>query len=458
MRTFRVVWAGQLVSALGSGLTAFAMPIWVFLETRSVTTFALIALVATLPTLLLAPAAGAYVDRWDRRSTMMLADLAAGLVTATIAVVYLTSGLQIWHLFVASALMGAASAFQVPAYLAAVPLLVPKEHLSKANGQVQLSQAMGNLVSPALAGVLLATVGLGGIMLVDVVTFLLAIGSLLFVRFPPVPRDASAGEPESFWAEAMAGWHYLRSKSGMLALLFIFAGVNFALTLAMVLFSPMMLAFTTEQVVGFTLSVAGIGMVAGSLLMSTWKGAESKIAGVLWPIMLGGLALIVAGLRPNALLVTVGLFLLLLLVPIASASSAVLWQTKIPAELHGRAFSVRRVLAQSATPVSYVLAGPLIDNWFDPWLAEDGVLADTVGRLVGVGPGRGIGFLFVIAGLVVALIGVFGYLYAPVRNLEHNHPDVALPPNEDVPVAADAVEVPAVHASHGVPEDAPPTR
>ena len=326
MRTFRVVWLGQLVSVLGSGLTSFALGIWVFLETGSVTAFALISLAVALPGILMAPVAGTYVDRWDRRVTMLIADLVSGLATATMAIIFLTTGLEVWQIYVHAVVVSLASSFQEPAYMAALPTLVHKDKLSQANGQVQLGQAIGTLISPALAGVLLVTLGLGGIMLIDFVTFLFAVGSLAVVRFPSVRDEADADEELSFWSEAMEGWRYLRSRRGMIALLLIFSAVNFSLSIVMVLFPPMMLRFTTEQVLGFTVSAAGVGMVLGSVLMSTWKGAKSKIAGLLWPIAAGGLAIVVAGLRPSAWLVGLGGFLLMLAVPIASASSQVLWQ------------------------------------------------------------------------------------------------------------------------------------
>ena len=259
MRTFRIVWSGQLVSVLGSGLTSFALGIWVFLETGSVTAFAMISLATTVPGMLLAPISGTYIDRWDRRIIMLVADLVAGLTTLSIAIVFLTSDLQLWHIYLNAVIVSISGSFQEPAYMAALPTLVDKDRLSQANGQVQLGQAIGTLISPALAGVLIVSIGLGGIMLIDFVTFLFALGTLLKVRFPALARDESRDESASFWSEAMEGWRYLRSRSGLVALLLIFAGVNFLLSIVMVLFTPMMLSFTTEQVMGFTVSAAGLG-------------------------------------------------------------------------------------------------------------------------------------------------------------------------------------------------------
>lgn len=429
MRTFLVVWAGQVVSVVGSGLTSFALGIWTLQETGSVTPFAMVTLSITLPAILIAPFAGPLVDRWDRRVTMLAADLVAGLATAGVALLFLTSNLQLWHVYVNAVIISIASAFQEPSYMAALPTLVPRERLSKANGLVQLGQGIGTLLSPAIAGVLLAGGGLGVVMLVDFATFLLAVGTLAVVRFPRVaaPSAEKAGFAKLL-AEALDGWRYLRAKRGMQALLYIFAGVNFLLSIVMVLYIPLILSFTTEQVLGFAVSAAGVGMLGGSVLMSAWSGPDRKIDGLLWPIVGGGLAIVLVGSVPSIWPVTIGAFTLMFLIPIANTSSHVLWQTKIPLELQGRIFTVRRVFAQSATPLSYLLAGPLADRIFEPWLAEGGALAGSVGRLVGTGQGRGIGFLFVVLGLATALLSLGGFLYEPVRNLDVNLPDVAQAP------------------------------
>ena len=123
-RTFLVVWVGQLISNLGSSMTTFGLGIWVFLETGSVTAFALISLAVALPGIIAAPIAGMYVDRWDRRATMAFADLVSGLATASLAIVFLTSGLQLWQIYVHAVVVSLASAFQEPAYMAALPTLL----------------------------------------------------------------------------------------------------------------------------------------------------------------------------------------------------------------------------------------------------------------------------------------------------------------------------------------------
>ena len=423
-RTFLIVWGGQLVSVVGSGLTSFGLGIWVLQETGSVTAFALTTLFITLPAILLAPAAGAYVDRTDRRLVMLGADLVAGLGTAGIAVVWWWGMLEVWHIYAAAALTSAARAFQEPAYMASIPMLVRAERLSRSNGMVMLAEAIGTLISPALAGLLLVTVGVGGIIAIDVSTFLIAVVTLAAVRFPTAGGGTEALEGAGLLAQAREGWDVLRSMRGMVSLLVLFAAVNFVLSLVTVLYVPLLLAFTSEQVLGLVVSVAGVGMLIGSIATSAWEGPSSKLHGISASLAGVGVGVFIAGLAPSTVLVGVAAFVVMGSVPLANTSAQTLFQRKIPPDLQGRAFSVRRVFSQSATPLSYVIAGPLIDRVFDPLLADGGPLASSVGQFIGTGDGRGIALLFLIIGVVMVGLAAFATAYEPIAGLEARHPDV----------------------------------
>ena len=142
MLTFSTIWFGQLISTIGSGLTAFALGVWVYQREQSVTLFALTLLAATLPNVLLSPIAGALADRWNRRTVMILSDVGAGLSTLSIALLFFSGQLQTWHVYVAVAANAAFNSLQWPAYSAATTMLVPKEHLGRAGGMVQIGEAI----------------------------------------------------------------------------------------------------------------------------------------------------------------------------------------------------------------------------------------------------------------------------------------------------------------------------
>jgi len=422
MRTFFVVWIGQLISVVGSNLTGFGLAIWMYLETDSVTLLALIMLATTLPGIVIGPLAGAFVDRLDRRKVMLIGDSSAGTATLVVVLLLLTDQLELWHIYLMATIVSVANSFQEPAYTASVPLLVPKKHLGRANGLVQMGQAMGALVAPILAGVLVAATGLGGVLLADVATFAVAVSTLALVRIPR--PEAAPSRSERLWGQVAEGWRWLQARGGLFAFLLVAAGINFLLGFMNVLYIPLLLSFTDEVMLGTALTVLGAGMLVGSLVMGVWGGPKRRVRGMLAGIVVGGLLVATMGFDDSVFLVTAAAFVLMVTVAVVNGTSQVLWQVKVPPELQGRTFSVRRMLAQIAIPVSYLSAGPLADGVFEPLLAAGGGLAGSVGSVIGTGPGRGIGFMFVLMGLGTVLLAVLAYFIPSIRNLEDELPDM----------------------------------
>ena len=426
MRTFVFVWFGQLVSTIGSGLTGFALGVWVYQETGSTTLFAMNMLAYAIPNLVVSPFAGALVDRYDRRKIMILSDLGAGLVTLSVAALLVTGNLEVWHVFLATAASATFTTFQWPAYSATTTLLVPKEQLGRAGGMVQIGEAVSQLLAPAAAGALFVTTGLQGVVLIDFITYLIAVGTLLFVRFPQ-PETTKEGEESkgTLLSEAVYGWKYIAARSGLLGLLLIFAAFNFLNSLTNPLLAPMVLDMTTADVVGYLFSIVGVGMLIGTLVMSVWGGPKRRIHGVLFFLFLAGLFTMGFGISASLTVMAVAGFLLMLVLPVINGSSQAIWQSKVAPDVQGRVFAVRRMIAWSIIPIAYVLAGPLNDKIFKPLLVEGGTLANTiVGEIVGVGPSRGTGLLFIVIGLLSALVALSGYLSPRVRNVEDELPDV----------------------------------
>jgi DHA3 family macrolide efflux protein-like MFS transporter len=184
MPAFTIVWFGQLVSQIGSGLTWFVLSIWAWQETGLATALALVSFFSFGPTVLLSPVAGALVDRWNRKLVMMLSDLAAGLSTVAVLLLYVTGNLEIWHLYITGAFAGAFQAFQWPAYSAAITMMVRKEQYGRASGMLSVAESASTIAAPVLAGMLIMVIGIAGVMLIDIVTFLFAIATLLVIHIP----------------------------------------------------------------------------------------------------------------------------------------------------------------------------------------------------------------------------------------------------------------------------------
>lgn len=434
VRAFGVTWLGQLLSLIGTGLTHFALGIEIYRLAGSVTQLSLLTFFSLLPTALLSPIAGALIDRWDRRLVMLFSDLGAGLcmMLLWILIVAGESGawpLRPWHFYGPVILSAALNAFRWPAFQASTTLLVPKEHLARANGLTELASGVGQLVSPLLAGALMTRIGLKGIVLLDLGSFAVAAVTLLLVRFPtPPPSALGQAARGSLWKEASHGWTFIRSRPGLFGLLLLLMMVNLIMGMVMVLTTPLVLGFADPATLGRILSGAGLGMLVGAITVSVWGGPRRRVQGMFRFMMLAGVALVSAGLHPNVWLIGLSSALFLFTLPTLSSCSHTIWQSKVPPDLQGRVFAVRRMMLVLAAPLASLLAGVLADGTFEPWLASGGPLADTVGRVVGTGPGRGIAFLFMALGVLLVAEALVAWQYPSLRNLEDELPEAATSP------------------------------
>lgn len=445
MRTFTIVWFGQFVSLVGSGLTSFALGVWVYQTTSSVMQFAAVMLFTTLPAIIVAPIAGLLADRYDRRLIMIASDSLAALSTLGIGILAATGQLEIWHIYVARVVFSIADTLQTPAAISATSLLVSKENYGRANGMIQLSSAATTLVVPMLAGALLGLVQLPGIIAIDFVTFMFSLTTLALVRFPQPPaRPAVEAEAtaqpalQRFLQDLTQGWTYIAARPGLLGLLVFQVIFTFGISFINVLSVPLVLSLSNETVLGFVGSASGLGLLLGSAIMTAWAGPKRRVYGVLGATMIYGLFLSLMGVQPNVWLIGAAVTIALVFVPMLQGWAQAIWQTKVQVEVQGRVFATLQTLRTLVSPLAFLLAGPLADNVFEPLMAVNGPLASTLGQVIGTGPGRGIGLFLIVLGLSVLLTGGGGFLYPPLRNLDTELPDAPHPaaPPEHAETAA----------------------
>lgn len=427
MLGFVIVWLGQAVSLLGTSMSGFGLTIWAYQITGQATALALVGFFFVAPMVFFSPVAGAIVDRSNRKFMMMISDLAAGLTTIGILILYATGQLQIWHLYISSFITGTFQTFQWPAYSAAITLMLPKEQYGRANGMIELAGASSNIFAPILAGALLGIIGLGSILLIDVVTFVVAVGALLFVHVPqPARTEAGRAGQGSIWNESAYGFRYIFARPSLLGLQIVFLLGNLFSNIGYTVMAPMILARTDNNAIQFgsVQTIGAIGGVAGGLLMSAWGGTRKKVHGVLagWGISsLTGQALM--GLARSLPGWGVANFMAALISPVINGSNQAIWMAKVEPDVQGRVFATRRLIAWLVTPVATLVAGPLADFVFEPAMREGGSLTGTFGWLVGTGPGAGMGLMLAISGLLASLVGFGGYLVGPVRDAELLLPD-----------------------------------
>ncbi|MFI5906735.1 amino acid adenylation domain-containing protein [Dactylosporangium sp. NPDC051541] len=420
---FMAVAAGQLVSIIGSALTEFALPLWIYLQTGSLVRFAVFAVLGLVPGMLVAPFAGAVVDRFDRRKVMLAGDVGAGASQAVLLALALTGTLRVGHVYGLLVVLSVALTFQRLAFSSAVPQLVPKRYLGHANGMVQLSFGAGQFLVPLVAAGLMATVGLRGVLAFDVVSYVAAVGVTLAVKFP---KTLAWVRRETFWQEVVGGWRYALGAGSLRPVLLFFAVLNLFMTPLFLLLSPLVLSFADLEAVARVSMAGGLGAIAGGLLMSFWGGPRRhRVRGMLLVVLGLAVSSALPGLRPSELLVGAGALGMSLGLTLANGVYTTIVQVKVPQRFHGRVFAVNTVIAFSTIPIGYAVVAPLGRHLLDPLLAPGGALAGSVGALIGTGPGRGTALLFLLLAAVMVVQVLVSLRLPSLARFDERVPDAA---------------------------------
>ncbi|MFI6321051.1 amino acid adenylation domain-containing protein [Nonomuraea sp. NPDC050556] len=424
MKRFSAVAAGQLVSIIGSSLTEFAIPIWIYTTTGSLVRFALFSVLALVPGMLVSPLAGAIVDRYDRRRVMLAGDVAAGATQLALGVLLWTGNLQMWHIYPLLVCLSVALTFQRLAYGSAIPQLVPKRYLGHANGIVQMITGTSQLVVPLVAVGLMSLIGLGGILVIDVVSYTAAIATVLLVRFPAA---MAWRRRETLVAEMINGWKYTWGNRGFRSMLLFFAVLNIFLSPLFLLLTPLVLGFGTLQDVGRVSFAGGLGVFVAGLVLTAWGGPRGRrMRGVMLATLALAVACLVTGVRPDLLVIGVGAFGMSFGLTMLNGIYATIIQVKVPQRFHGRVIALNTLIAWSTLPIGFGLIAPFGSSVFEPLLAPGGALASSVGEVIGTGGGRGIGFMYLLFSVAIAVIVLVAMRVRALARFDDEVPD-ALP-------------------------------
>jgi hypothetical protein len=426
MFAFTVVWLGQIVSVLASSMSQFGLTIFMYEKTQSATALGLMQVFYFMPFLLISPIAGVMVDRHNRKMMMMVSDLAAGLATIGILLVLYFGVWQFWQMYLAAVIFGLGTAFQWPAYSAAISTMVSKEQLGRANGMMSLMEAGPGVIAPILAGALLPIIKLTGILFFDVATFILAIGALLIVHVPqPVRTEEGAKASGGMLKEAAYGFKYIFARPSLLGLQLVFFAGNLFAGMAFTLLAPMILSRSGNNslLFGSAQSAGAIAGLVGGVLMSIWGGFKRRVHGVLFGWIISGIGMAIIGLAGGLPIWITGLAISSIVIPLVNGSNQAIWQSKVAPDLQGRVFASRRLIAWITNPISPIIAGTLADFILEPAARAGTGLPAAFSWLVGTGPGSGMGLLIVFCGLVGVLVGVVGYFIPAIYNAETILPD-----------------------------------
>jgi hypothetical protein len=323
------------------------------------------------------------------------------------------------------ALSSAFESFQFPAFSSSISLLVEKKHFARTSAMMSLAEEGSRVLAPILAAALIGFIKLEGIILIDVITFIAAVGTLLLVPIPqPLQSETGRKAGGGILKESIYGFRYFLANPSLLGLQFNFFMVNL-LAMSTALRTPMILARTgnNEVILGTVASIAAIGGVAGGLFMSIWGGPRRRILGVLGGLILVNVGRAAMGLGHELVVWSISGFFALFFIAVCNSSNQAIWQAKTPADIQGRVFAARRFTGQLSIPLASLIAGPLSDRFFEPAMSVNGSLAPIFGGLVGTGPGAGMSLLILLAAIIGMIVPAISYAIPAFRNVEDIIPD-----------------------------------
>ena len=405
MRSFLLLWFTQLVSGMGSAMTAYALVIWSYTQSGSALRTALLMVCSYAPYVVCSIFAGALSDRWDKKKTMLVCDALAALSTCAVLALLETGGLRIWHLYIVNALSGLMNTFQQPASEVATSALLKREYYQKVGGLRYLSNSLNSILTPILTTAVMSLWGIGTVIAIDLCSF--GVAFVVLLLFIPIPESGKKGEKESILQSAAEGVRWLKGNPGIFHLMLFLAGINLVASMFNAALPAMILSKASQTALGTVNSVTGIAMLAGSLLASLLPAPRSRVKAVWYSLMLSMCTEnFFLAFGRNVWVWCFGAVLGWIALPWMSANLEAVNRLNIPMEIQGRVFAARNSFQFFTIPVGYFLGGLLVDRVFEPVMAMQAPESLAV-RLFGSGKGSGAAMLFAalwLAGIAVCLI------------------------------------------------------
>lgn len=423
---FRLVAFGQIISSLGDEISGFAITVWAYQKTGSVTVLGLLLFFTIIPYLIALPFAGAIVDRSNRRLMMLLTDMAAFIYTVALLVLQLAGVLEVWHMYIGVTFIGVALAFREPAFYSTMSLMVKKEDIPKAAGALGLAESTRTLGGPVIGAILYPLIGLEGTLIVDIATFAASFGALLFISVPQ-PPPPTVPMKIKWLEETTFGFKYIFKRSSLLGLVLCSSFFNIAFGIGQAVQPALILARGDTTALAVVRTAAGIGGLVGGLAVSAFGAPQRRIIGVLLGIGIYGLGLAIMGVGQNVWVWSIGGFVGMAFFTLLPASGSAIWQRKIAPEYQGKVTAARRFMGFVATPIGALLAGPLTDGVLTPAMRSGGSLEGVFGWIVGSGAGAGLALALLLCGVWQIGVALIAWLGPTVRNVEDLEPDFVAP-------------------------------
>lgn len=445
MRGLFVIWLGQMVSGITSSITFFALPAWILSRTDSsgnaLGSWESLFFASYLVVILFA---GVFVDRYPRKAMMLVYDFISLTAAGILFLLERSGALSLWHIYIAAIFQGIGFAFQSPSYSAAITTMVSKKQFVRANGFIALLDSAPGIFGPVLAVLLFRNIGLSGILIINLLSYVISISALLVAEVPPTPHTAEGERSHNkFLREAMYGIRYILKRPGLLGLQLIFLFGNFFSGVALSvtsLFTMVSLRTGGDPTAAGTAQSAGaFAALAAGIFLTALGGIRRPVRAIILGWILSSLfGLTLFGIGQLVVFWLIAAIVDAVFEPIVNVSMDTFLQTKIPPDVQGRVFSASEFLAQAMIPITPLVAGFLGGGIFEPAMQQGGQLARYFGWIVGTGPGSGFGLMIFLCGVAGTLVGLSGYLVQAIRDVDVTLPDFDTQPKIENPLHSDA--------------------
>jgi len=369
-KRFFTIWSGQAISMLGSRLVGFAFVWYLTSSTGSATVLAIGSLMSLLPDVIISPISGALVDRWNRKTVLIVSDVLTALVTLALAGLFAFTEVRLWQIYSVMFLRSAFGTFQWTAMLTSTSLMVPKTQLARVSGMNQTLAGLLGILAPPLGAFLLGILPMDGILLVDVATAILAILPLFFYHLPqpelePSAKDEQGNYKKNLWQDMIEGFQFIHTLPGLFFIIITAMLINFILSPAFSLLPLLVTEYFKKGVLdlGLAQSVFSVGFVIGGLALSIWGGFKNRLVTSMTSLLLMGLGVFLLGIIPsNGFYVAIAALALVGFAnPLTNGPLMAAMQARVEPQKQGRVFSIINAGASLVTPIGLAIAGPLSD-------------------------------------------------------------------------------------------------
>ncbi len=422
LRTFYILTITQVFSIIGSAMTTVAIGIRVFNDTGNSTPLLLASFFSALPLMIASSFAGVLVDRWNRRFILIATDLGQAISTALLLLSFSSGNFQLWHLYALSMLSGAFGMLQKPAMDASVTMLVPDNHRDRANTIRLITGPAAGVLAPVITGLVYSFIGVTGVMVVDLATFVVAILVVISLEIPQPETFNATDQKVTVLEDFKAGFKFILERRILLYLMIYAAVINFLLSGPINLSTPYLITLTgSEKLLGILLGAMNMGIVVGGIIMMVWGGTRPRIHGIMIGLLIRSVWLGIYGIVRTPLMLGIALFFIFFTSPLVDASFMSILQAKVPPGMQGRVFAILFQMMYIANPLSLLITGPLADDVLEPAVGQPGW--QIFQPLVGSQDGSGMGLLMFIAAIFMFLSTALIYAWPKTRSLEADLPN-----------------------------------